>query len=77
MLGAYFLSSIPSKTIKPWVAGLLLVMGCLIVYRFSTRTKWGVAGKPLSRPKMVILGLVAAFLDAGGAVGGDRWPRPA
>ena len=70
VLGAYFLSSIPGRMIKPWVAGLLLVMGCLIVYRFSTRTKWGVAGKPLSRPKMVILGLVAAFLDA---VGGGGW----
>ena len=34
VLGAYFLSSVPSKTIKPWVAGILLAMGCLIVYRF-------------------------------------------
>ena len=55
VLGACFVSSIPGKTIKPWVAGLLLVMGCLIVYRFFTWTERGVAGKPLSRPKMVIL----------------------
>jgi len=39
VLGAYFLSSISTKTIKPWVAGLLLAMGCLIVYRFLRRTK--------------------------------------
>jgi len=70
VLGAYFLSLIPGQTIKPWVAGLLLVMGCLIVYRFFTRKEWGVAGKRLSRPKMTILGLVAAFLDA---VGGGGW----
>ena len=65
-----FISSIPGKTIKPWVAGLLLVMGCLIVYCFFTRKEWGVAGKQLSRPRMTILGLVAGFLDA---VGGGGW----
>ena len=68
--GAYFLSSIPGQTIKPWMAGLLLVMGCLIVYRFFTRKEWGMAGKQLSRPRMTILGLVAGFLDA---VGGGGW----
>jgi uncharacterized membrane protein YfcA len=68
--GAYFLSSIPGKTIKPWVAGLLLGMGCLILYRFLTRKRRSVASRPLSRPKMFILGLVAAFLDA---VGGGGW----
>ena len=70
VLGAYFLSSIPGKTIKPWMAGLLVVMGCLIVYRFFRRTEWGVSGKRLSRPKMSVLGLVAGFLDA---VGGGGW----
>lgn len=70
MLGAYFLSSIPAKTIKPWVAGLLLVMGCLILYRFLARTKRGVAGRQLSGPRIVILGLMAGFLDA---VGGGGW----
>jgi uncharacterized membrane protein YfcA len=70
VLGAYFLSSIPGKTVKPWVAALLLTMGCLIVYRFFTRREWGVAGKRLSRPKMTLLGLVAGFLDA---VGGGGW----
>ncbi|HID62660.1 MAG TPA: sulfite exporter TauE/SafE family protein [Anaerolineae bacterium] len=70
VLGAYFLSSIPGQTIRPWVAGLLLVMGCLIVCRFFTWTERGVAGKRLSRPKMSLLGLVAGFLDA---VGGGGW----
>jgi uncharacterized membrane protein YfcA len=70
VLGACFLSSIPGKMIKPWVAGLLLVMGCLIVYRFFTRKEWGVTGKRLSRPRMILLGLVAGFLDA---VGGGGW----
>ena len=62
VLGAYFLSSIPGQTIRPWVAGLLLVMGCLIVCRFFTWTERGVTGKRLSRPKMSLLGLVAGFL---------------
>jgi uncharacterized membrane protein YfcA len=70
VLGAYFLSLVPSKTIKPWVAGILLAMGCLIVYRFLTQRERRAAGKQLSRPKMVLLGLVAAFLDA---VGGGGW----
>jgi uncharacterized membrane protein YfcA len=70
VLGAYFLSSVPGKTIKPWVAGLLVVMGGLIVYRFFTRKEWVGGGKRLSRPRMVILGLVAGFLDA---VGGGGW----
>lgn len=70
VLGAYFLSSIPGKTIKPWMAGLLLAMGCLIVYRFFSRREWAGAGKRLSRSRITILGLVAGFLDA---VGGGGW----
>ena len=66
------MSSIPGKTIKPWVAELLLGMGCLILYRFSTRQRRSVASRPLPRPKIFILGLVAPFLDA---VGGNGW-RP-
>jgi hypothetical protein len=70
VLGACFLSSISAKTIKPWVAGLLMVMGCLIVYRFLSWSERRTADKQLSRPKMALLGLVAAFLDA---VGGGGW----
>jgi len=69
-LGAYFLSSIPGKTIKPWMAGFLVAMGCLIVYRFVTQRKRSVSDKRPSRPKLAILGLVAGFLDA---VGGGGW----
>jgi uncharacterized membrane protein YfcA len=70
VLGAYFLASVPGQTIKPWIAGLLLAMGCLIVYRFLTRKEWGVVSKRMSRPRMTTLGLVAGFLDA---VGGGGW----
>jgi uncharacterized membrane protein YfcA len=76
VLGAYFLSSIPAKTIKPWVAGLLLVMGCLILYRFIARTTRDVAGKQLSRPRIVTLGLMAGFLDAVGGGGGGPVATP-
>jgi uncharacterized membrane protein YfcA len=70
VLGAYFLASVPGQTIKPWIAGLLLAMGCLIVYRFLTRKEWGVVSKRMSRPRMTTMGLVAGFLDA---VGGGGW----
>lgn len=69
-LGAYFLSSVPGSAIKPWVAGILMAMGGLIIYRFLTRTERSVTGRQLSRPKLFILGLVAAFFDA---LGGGGW----
>jgi len=71
VMGAYFLASIPGKTIKPFVACGLLVMGIVVLYRFMT-------GKIPSTPrsegtslqKLLALGFVAAFMDA---VGGGGW----
>jgi uncharacterized membrane protein YfcA len=69
--GAYFLASVPGKTIKPFVAVILLIMGLLILYRFLvwknpiTRAKNG-----HSRWKLTLLGLAAGFMDA---VGGGGW----
>lgn len=42
--GAVFLSNVPGNLIKPWVAGILLIMGCIIVWRF-------VAGNARARGK--------------------------
>ena len=80
--GAYFLSSIPGSTVKPFIAGLLLFLGIIVLYRFFPRRvvapalkadppKQGVSSRVAnSRAKLPALGLVAAFVDA---VGGGGW----
>ena len=80
--GAYFLSSIPGSTIKPFIAGLLLFLGLIVLYRFFPRRvaapAWeanppnrGISSRFAdSRAKLPALGLVAAFVDA---VGGGGW----
>ena len=69
--GAYFLASVPGKTIKPFVAVILLMMGLLILYRFLVK-KNPITPKNngYSRGKLTLLGLVAGFMDA---VGGGGW----
>jgi uncharacterized membrane protein YfcA len=71
-LGAVVLSSISAEIAKPWMAGILLVLGVYILVRF---TLWGPR-----RPKgwrryvrgryLVPLGLGAGFIDA---TGGGGW----
>jgi uncharacterized membrane protein YfcA len=67
--GAYVLSSIPGKTIKPYVSVILLAMGCLVLYRFLRKGD-DEPTKQLSGWKISLLGLVAGFLDA---LGGGGW----
>lgn len=83
--GAYFLASIPGETIKPFVAGFLLSLGALIVYRFLTKKAPVAASRAeigneagVRNPsrfaklpkKLPMLGFIAAFMDA---VGGGGW----
>jgi len=69
--GAYFLASVPGKTIKPFVAAILLMMGLLILYRFLVRKNPITSENGShSRGKLTLLGLVAGFMDA---VGGGGW----
>jgi uncharacterized membrane protein YfcA len=69
--GAYFLASVPGKTIKPFVAVILLTMGLLILYRALVQKKSVASGNNgHSRVKLTVLGLVAGFMDA---VGGGGW----
>lgn len=71
ILGAYLLSSIPGKTIKPFMALILLGMGILILYRFLIKKDFKVAVQGKESPlELMGLGLVAAFMDA---VGGGGW----
>ncbi|MBC7098775.1 sulfite exporter TauE/SafE family protein [Candidatus Bipolaricaulota bacterium] len=64
-LGAYVLSSVPAQSIKPYVAGYLLLMGLVIVARSFKRTKTREVRKGL-----IPLGAVGGFLDA---IGGGGW----
>jgi uncharacterized membrane protein YfcA len=69
--GAYFLASVPGKTIKPFVAIVLLMMGLLILYRFLVRKNPITPQKNgYSYWKLTLLGLAAGFMDA---VGGGGW----
>jgi uncharacterized membrane protein YfcA len=74
--GAYFVASIPGDAAKPYIAGFLLVMGIVILYRFvpkrtssSSRLSAALSNPKFSSRKIVGLGLVAAFLDAAGGGG--------
>jgi uncharacterized membrane protein YfcA len=69
--GAYFLASVPGKTIKPFVAAILLMMGLVILYRFLVwKNPITFEQNGHSRWKLTLLGLVAGFMDA---VGGGGW----
>jgi uncharacterized membrane protein YfcA len=65
VLGAYFLSSFPGESLRPYVAGYLMVMGAIIILKAFREFP----------PRQVTshlfpLGLVGAFLDA---IGGGGW----
>ena len=70
-LGAVVLSSISAEVAKPWMAGILLILGVYILCRFT------LAGPPTPRGRryvrgrfLVPLGLGAGFVDA---TGGGGW----
>ena len=70
-VGASVLTSIDGAAAKPWIAGLLLLLGVLVLGRFA----FGVIRKPAPesalRPRHLgPLGVVAGFVDA---IGGGGW----
>lgn len=69
--GATFLASLPGDVAKPWVAGLLLVLGLYVIYRFLRLGGQRPTFK--SRPSWRFLtpvGLVGGALDS---IGGGGW----
>ena len=66
VLGAYVLSNIEGKAIRPFIAAYLLVMGVLILMRAARALPMEDA-RPVFAPP---LGLVGGFLDA---IGGGGW----
>lgn len=69
--GATFLVSLPAAVAKPWVAGILLALGCYVVYRFLVLRgrRPTFPGRPSAR-FLAPLGLVAGAMDA---IGGGGW----
>ncbi|MDQ1105759.1 putative membrane protein YfcA [Nocardioides zeae] len=70
-VGATFLVSLPGDTAKPWVAGILLVLGLYVIYRFlvlrGRRPQF--RGRPSAR-FLAPMGLFGGALDA---IGGGGW----
>ncbi|MGL4324307.1 MAG: sulfite exporter TauE/SafE family protein [Beijerinckiaceae bacterium] len=64
--GAYILSNVDGKIIRPFVIGYMLLMGLLILFRC-----WRRAPSVEAQPRFVApLGLTGGFLDA---IGGGGW----
>jgi uncharacterized membrane protein YfcA len=71
--GAVLLSSLDGSTAKPWVAGILSVLGVYVLFRFlgtARGPRRSRASRPLAAGLLAPLGLGAGFLDA---VGGGGW----
>lgn len=66
VLGAYLLTSVPGKAIKPFIALYLVVMGALIVKKALKRQ---IQQKKV-QDKVIGLGLIGGFFDA---IGGGGW----
>lgn len=69
-VGATFLSWLSLEVARPMVAGILLVLGCYLLVRF---TFWGTVrgrpGRPLRHRFLVPLGLVGGFFNSAGGSG--------
>jgi uncharacterized protein len=68
-VGAVVLGSIPAELAKPWMAGVLLVLGVYVLGRFTLCRVPRRAGR-LRKRFLVPLGLAGGFVDA---TGGGGW----
>ncbi len=69
--GATFLSSLSTDVAKPWMAGILLVLGLYVLGRFTLgRIRTESDAAPLRSRFLGPLGLIAGFVDA---TGGGGW----
>jgi uncharacterized membrane protein YfcA len=70
-VGAVVLSSLSAGLAKPWMAGILLVLGAYVLARFTLRGPAEARGRPYVRGRYLApLGLGAGFIDA---TGGGGW----
>jgi hypothetical protein len=68
--GATVLSSLSTEAAAPWMAGILLVLGCYLLLRFARPLGPRKPGGPLRSRFLGPLGLIAGFVDA---TGGGGW----
>lgn len=66
VLGAIVITSIDGKTLRPWIAGYLLLMGLYIIYRAFRVMK----ARPVPGNRLFPLAFVGGFADS---VGGGGW----
>ena len=66
IVGAYILTSVPGKVMKPFVALYLLIMGLMILWKVLKKQVQEVE----VRTKLIPLGLAGGFFDA---IGGGGW----
>ncbi len=64
-IGAYILSELPGKAIKPFVAGYLIIMGGIILWKAFKKIR-----EREVMTKIIPLGLFGGFFDA---IGGGGW----
>jgi uncharacterized membrane protein YfcA len=70
-VGAVVLSSVSAETAKPWMASVLLLLGCYILARFAVAGAVQRPGRRYVRGRYLApLGLTAGFVDA---TGGGGW----
>ncbi len=65
VIGAYFLSSIDGKEIKPYIAAYLMVMGLIVIYKALQKT--------IVKRKTKNIGPLAFFGGIVDAIGGGGW----
>lgn len=65
IIGAYILTSVESKVMKPFVSIYLIVMGLIIISRAFRKAK-----ELVVKTKIAILGAIGGFFDA---IGGGGW----
>jgi len=68
-IGAMLLSSVDLSAAKPWTASILLVLGALVLYRFTRPIILGKKRRARAR-WLAPLGLVGGFIDS---TGGGGW----
>lgn len=69
LLGAYLLTSLDGNIIKPYIAGYLLIMGGVIIYKsFTMNLRYKL--DEYHGPRVGLLGLLGGFCDA---IGGGGW----
>lgn len=74
-VGAVGLSWLPGDAVKPWVAGILILLGIYVLTRFARPRPERTGGKPAKKSALrgtwlIPLGLVAGGMDA---IGGGGW----